>query len=118
MSNIFWILKSTIKTGQLDALNSLITEMIDATKANEPGAIHYEWYLLADGSECHIYERYSNSAAVLNHLEIFSTQYYRRLMEFVDIKGMDIYGDLDEAANKALSRLSKTFLTPIGGFNR
>ncbi len=62
---IHWVIELAIKDGQLDAFKALMTEMVEATQANETGATHYEWYISDDEKTCHIYERYVDSAATM-----------------------------------------------------
>ena len=45
-----------------------MAEMASATEANEKDTLMYEWRTSADDKQCHIYERYVDSAAVLTHL--------------------------------------------------
>jgi quinol monooxygenase YgiN len=55
-------------TGQLEVFKALVSGMVEATRANEPGALNYEWLISEDGTSCHIYERHADSAAVMTHM--------------------------------------------------
>ena len=61
--NVYWLLELEIQAGQDKDFQGLMKEMVAATKANEPGALNYEWHTSEDGKRCHIYERYTDSAA-------------------------------------------------------
>jgi quinol monooxygenase YgiN len=47
-----------------------MNDMVESTKA-EPGALNYEWFISEDGTSCHIYERYADSAAAMVHMGHF-----------------------------------------------
>ena len=42
--HVSWMLELNIKTGELANLKALISEMVESTRANEPGTLNYEWY--------------------------------------------------------------------------
>lgn len=63
---VHWLLALNIKEGELDNFKALVKEMVDATKANEPGTLNYEWFVSDDEKTCHIYERYADSAATMS----------------------------------------------------
>lgn len=116
--NVFWIFELTIKEGQLKNLKDLMVEMVDATKANEPGTIAYEWMINEDNTICHIHERYADSEATLAHLSTFVEKYAGRLMETGDATRFEVYGNPSDAVKEALAGFGGVYLTPIGGFVR
>ena len=65
------MLELEVQDGRENDFRALMTEMIRATEANETGTLSYEWSTSADGKQCHIYERYADSTAVLAHLATF-----------------------------------------------
>ncbi|MCB0035834.1 MAG: antibiotic biosynthesis monooxygenase [Anaerolineales bacterium] len=115
---VFWMLELTIAEGKLDTLKSLLAEMSEATQANEPGALNYEWYISADESKCHILERYADSAALLTHLGNFSKNFASRFMGILTPTKMTVYGNPNEAAVKALNNLGAVYYEHLGGFSR
>ena len=116
--HVYWVLKAKIKDGQMDNLKALMAEMVEATQANEPGALNYEWSISADGQSCHIFERYADSEATLVHLGTFGKVYAARFMSVLQPTGMTVYGNPNEAARKALKGAGGVFMTSIGGFSR
>mgnify|MGYP001060566560 CR=1 FL=1 len=62
MSNVIeWVLEMKVQDGQAGNVQPLIDEMVAATMANEPGALHYEYYMTEDGSMCTVLERYAEA---------------------------------------------------------
>ncbi len=116
--NVHWILEVGIKDGQLENFKTLMGEMVAATSADEPGTTHYEWFLSADETSCHIYERYADSAAVMVHLGNFGSKFAGRFMGCVQPTGLTVYGDADAEARKALGGLGAVHFEQIGGFAR
>ena len=59
-----------------DLVNEKIGEIVGHFKANEVGALAYEYFLNEDESMLTIYERYANNEAVLAHGDIMQPYFY------------------------------------------
>ncbi len=116
--HVDWVLQLDIKPGHFEELRALVEEMVDATKANEPGTMNYEWHVSDDGSTCHIYERYADSDAVMAHLGAFGAKYAERFMSALTPSALFVYGSPNAAAREALSGMGAQFMKPLGGFAR
>ena len=112
------MLEVAIKDGQLETFRALMEEMVESTKANEPGALNYEWWINEAGTACHLYERYVDSAATMAHLGAFGTNYAERFMACVDMKRFIAYGNPDEQVRGALQGMGVKIMSPFGGFAR
>ena len=115
--NVFFIAGLAIRPGQLDAFKALMHDMVEATKANEPGALNYEWFISEDGTTCHIYERYADSAAVMAHMGNFAA-FGARWEATVEMKGATAYGTPSDEARALLAGMGGTLMGPLGGFAR
>lgn len=119
MSNhVYWTLDLAVRDGKMEDLKALMKEMSDATKANEPGTLNYEWTLSEDGAKCTIYERYTDSAAALVHLASFGKNFAPRFMACLEPKRLVVHGNVTDEARKALSTMGAAFMKPFGGFTR
>lgn len=116
--NVFWMLEVAINEGQLDDFKALMEEMVTATQADEPGALNYEWFINAEGSECHIYERYADNGATMVHLGNFGSKFAGRFMTCATPKRFMLYGPADEQVLGALGPMGAVHHTQIGGFAR
>ena len=116
-TQVFWNLELSIKQGKLAKLKTLIDEMISATQENEPDTINYEWSINLDNSECHIYERYTNSDAARAHLGNFQT-YAERFFDCLDIQRFHVYGNPDSELISSLAGLGAVHLKLVDGFSR
>lgn len=115
---VSWMLELTIKPGELDNLKALIREMVESTRATEPGTLNYEWFLDADEKTCHIWERYADSAAVMFHLGHFGEKFAERFMAALEPTRFIVYGNPNEEVQEALSVFGVAYLAPFDGFAR
>ena len=116
--NVYWLLEVTIKPGELDNFKALMKEMVEATQANEPNTLNYEWTISEDSQNCHIYERYADSAATMTHLGAFGEKFAERFMAAVDPTRIVVYGTPNNEVKEALSGFGPVFMAPFGGFAR
>ena len=116
--NVYWLLEVTIKAGELDNFKALMKEMVEATQANEPNTLNYEWTITEDSQSCHIYERYADSAATMTHLGTFEEKFEERLVAAVEPTRFVVYGTPNNEVKESLSGLDAVFMTPFGGFAR
>ncbi len=114
---VSWVLEVAVRPGQLDAFQSLMEEMVAATRT-EPGALSYEWFIDGDGSVVHLYERYADSAATLAHLWTFGESFAGRFLAAVAPTRFTVMGNPSDEVKSALGGFGPTFLQPFGGFVR
>src|SRR5690242_7861803 len=117
-NNVSWMLELEVQPGRERDFKSLMHEMVEATRANEPGALAYEWSLSADGAVCHIYERYADSAATLVHMGNFGAKYAGRFLEILKPTRLMLYGSPSDEVKKGLAALNAVHMLPVGGFTR
>ena len=116
--HISWLLELSIKSGQLDNLKALMNEMVQATYANEPGTLNYEWFINEEESSCHLYERYTDSDAVMIHLGTFGEMFAERFLAAMEPTRLMVYGSPSDAVIQALSGFGAVFHPPMAGFAR
>lgn len=117
-NNIFWVLDTEIKEGKTEEVKSLMNDLIDFTQKNEPGAIHYEWFLNSDGKKCTVFEHYADSDAAMDHLNSFGKNFGLRFMTLLAVKKYVVFGNPDEKLKNALDKLGCIYMKSIGGFAR
>lgn len=115
-AEVSWVLEMNVKPGQLDSWTTLMSEMVAATEANEPGTLAYQWFI--DGSACHLYERYVDSDAVMVHLGSFGEQFAERFMSAADPGLLFVYGNPSAAVRDALAGMQPRYFGDLGGFAR
>lgn len=117
-SNVFWRFEVAIKDGKLDELKDLIEEMSDASRANEPGTLIYQWTISDGDKAAEVHERYANSDAALGHLASFNENFADHLMALVEPTGMTVYGSPSAALRKQLEGADPVYMGVMGGFAR
>ena len=117
-TDVSWILEVKVQPGREKDFLDLMNEMVAATHASEPGTLAYEWSTSADGSVCHIFERYADSTAVMTHLATFGEKYASRFLEVLKPVRFVVYGSPNEDVKKALAGFTTVHMTPVGGFSR
>jgi quinol monooxygenase YgiN len=117
-SNVFWTFCVAVKDGKLDKLKDLIQEMSDASQADEPATLIYEWTISDDKKTAEVHERYADSDAALRHLASFNKNFADRLMALVKPTGITVYGSPNAALKKELAGAGAVYMGVIGGFAR
>src|SRR6516164_7668022 len=74
---ISWHVQLAVKPGQLDNFRALTTEMVESTR-QVAGVLNYERFVSADGNFVHVYERYTDSATAVAHLQSFTENFSGR----------------------------------------
>lgn len=118
MSYVAWMLELQVQAGKEPALRDLMAEMVAATSANEPGTLHYEWNMSGDGQSCHLYERYADSAAAMQHIATFGEKYAERFFQVLQPTRFVIYGSPTPDVKAALAGFGPTYMTQVAGFSR
>lgn len=115
---ISWVLELQVQQGRSDELRTLMEEMVSGTHAHEPGTVGYEWFMSADGGQCHVVERYADSAAALAHCQTFGARFAGRFMSLLTPTRCTVYGSPDAALQSALSALHPAIMGQAAGFHR
>jgi quinol monooxygenase YgiN len=115
-AEISWLLEVEVLPGKLDDFRAVARDLIVNTTP-EPDTLDYEWNLSPDGTTCHIFERYKDSAATLKHVEGFG-KFAARFLAACRPKSFSVYGQPSPEAKAALADLGPVYFSPLGGFSR
>ena len=108
----------SVREGRLNDTKQLVSEMVEATRRDEAGALTYEYFLSEDSASCHIYERYADSAAVMQHLGNFGATFAERFMECFEPTSFSVYGSVSDEVRAALDGFGAAYLNTLDGFSR
>ena len=114
---VSWNLQLAVREGKLGQARELMPEMVESSRS-EPGTVAYEWFLGAEGTVCHIYERYTDSDAVVGHLGTFGARFAERFLECLEPTNLYVYGEPSDEARAALDGFGAAYLGTMGGFSR
>jgi quinol monooxygenase YgiN len=115
---VSWDLAITVPTDKTAAFSTLMNEMVEATQANEPGAMVYQWYQGTEPASWHIIEHYSDSDATLVHLGAFGQNYAKRFLALATPSRLTVFGDPSPAVREALAGFGAVYYEMKDGFNR
>ena len=119
MSDIIeWVLVLEVKDGQAENVQSLLDEMVSATKDNEPGTLHYEYYANDDLSQVTVLERYKNTDAAMVHMGNFGAKFAPQFLTAFAPISFSVFGPAGVPLKEALAPFGATFTPMISGFHR
>lgn len=113
-----WMLEMQVQEGREDDVRALMEEMVEATRANEPGTLNYEWSFSEDGRVCHLYERYADSEAAMIHGGTFAARFAGRFLEVLTPTRFVFYGTPDREVIEAAAPFNPIVLKPAAGVTR
>ena len=116
-AEVSWVLEASFHPGREKDFRVLVDEMVAATRAHEPGTLSYEWSTSADGSVCHIFERYVDSAVMI-HLATFAEKYASRFLAVLKPVRFVVHGSPNQDVKNALAAFNTVYMQPVGGFSR
>jgi quinol monooxygenase YgiN len=117
-THVAWMFELGVRDGCDAELRALMSDMVEATKRDELGALEYEWYVSDDGRRVHLFEIYADVDATMAHLATFGERYMRRFFGILIPERMTLYGDPGERVRAALARLAPAIMTHAAGFRR
>src|SRR5262245_13997901 len=98
---IFWNYEVEIYTGKNEEFVSLARDLM-ASMEDEPGTVEYRYSLNANGSMCHIYERYRDSDGLIAHADNFGRAFSERFTEACSPSRFSVYGAPDDRVRSIL----------------
>ena len=105
-----------VNEGMAEKVVPLVTKMSEATMANEPDALIYEY--MQAGDAVHIYERYADNAAAMVHMTNFGENFAEEFFEVFTVESVAVYGPAGDDLKEALSGAGPAYLDKIAGFAR
>ncbi len=107
-----------IRPGQMPGFLALRSALVADARANEPGTLDYEWSASPDGTSCHLYERYADSAAVLAHLATFQAKFAAQFFAVLEPRAFWVYGSPSDALRAQLAAAKPQYMEAPVGFRR
>ncbi|WP_372571969.1 putative quinol monooxygenase [Ruegeria jejuensis] len=114
--DIHWSITMSVNEGMADKVVPLVTRMSEATMANEPDALIYEY--MQDGDTVHIYERYADNDAAMLHMSNFGANFAEEFFEAFTVDSIAIYGPAGDDLKEVFADANPAYLGKIAGFAR
>jgi len=123
--SVSFIVELELSPDQGEELRSVMQELADRTRADEPGTLEYEWFVNGDGDACYIVERYADPDAAVAHSRTFPPELERRAQAFRPVR-LTAFGRLTPALDEqrirpllaAVPDIGYVSVEPRGGFAR
>lgn len=96
--------KFKIHEGKVEEFKKIAAQCVPAVKANEKGALQYDWFFNPGKTECVVRETYTGSNAVLEHLGNVGAL-LGQLLYISDFEA-EIYGNMSEELKHALAGMN------------
>lgn len=112
---IVFVTSIDIDQGKHEEFKVLVKEMIASSK-KEPDTLSYDWFIDKSKTKCHGFERYTDSKAVVHHLNMFFEKYAKRMMELCKTTDFSIYGDVNDEVRKMLKDANPQYYHHWQGF--
>jgi quinol monooxygenase YgiN len=113
---ISWVFEAAIKPDGLDDYRTLAREISADNEAIEPGQVIFEWFI--DEHDVHIYERYTDSAAALSHVERFVANFADRFLSLCTPTRMSVYGEPSNELKAAIAGFNPRYFGTVAGHAR
>ena len=115
--NIYWVIELAVTPGRFEDLKTLVPELLEANR-NKVGFLTYAVAISDDRQACHIYERFEDSAAIMNHMQSFGPKFSERFFEILKPTRFVIYGTPSAEVKDAVAPFNPVYMTPLSGFRR
>lgn len=94
-SDIAYVDRSEIREGKVDAVKEAIAALVAFVEMNEPQLVSYGFFLNEDETTMSVVAIHPDSASMEFHMEV-ADEGFRRFRELIDLKTIDVYGDVSE----------------------
>lgn len=114
--DVGWHIVMTVNAGMEDAVLPLLDQMVSATKANEPGALTYDY--MGAGDQVHIVERYADNAAAMTHMGNFGANFAEKFLQTFSVNSVAVYGPAGDDLKAVLEPFAPAYMARLSGYTR
>ena len=115
--NVYWVIELAVNPGRFEDLKTLAAELLEANR-KKVGFLTCEFAISDDRQFFHIYERFQDSAAVVNSLQLFGANFSTRFFEILKPTRFVIYGTPSAEVRDAVAAFNPVYMTPLAGFRK
>jgi quinol monooxygenase YgiN len=115
--NVYWVIELAVNPGRVEDLKTLVAELLEANR-NKVGFLTYGVAISDDRQVCHFYERFQDSAAIINHTQSFGANFATRFFEILKPTRFVIYGTPSAEVRDAVAAFNPVYMTPLAGFRK
>jgi len=121
----FFIVELALEPSQVEDFRSVMREITNAVRADEPGTLNYETFVSSDGTAGFLFERYADDAAALAHSKTVPEELARRGQAFRPVR-LTVFGTVSDTVRehridtlvKSVPGIGIVYHQPLGGLVR
>jgi len=98
-----------IREGELDGFKRQAAEIMRLARASDARPIRYDWFLSEDGTECEVWEAFTDADALLAHQRYVGEAKAQLFRDYVAGHTMTFYGKLSPALAGAMDAMGTEF---------
>ena len=115
--NVYWVIELAVTPGRFEDLKTLVAELEEANR-NKVGFLTWAMAISDDRQVFHIYERFEDSAAIMNHMQSFGPKFFERFFEILKPTRFVIYGTPSAEVKDAVAPFNPVYMTPLADFRK
>jgi quinol monooxygenase YgiN len=115
--DVYWVIELAVNPGRFEDLKTLVAELLEANR-NKVGFLTYGVAISDDRQVCHIYERFQDSAAIINHMQSFGPKFSERFFEILKPTRFVIYGTPSAEVKDAVAPFNPVYMTRLADFRK
>ena len=115
--NIYWVIELAVTPGRFEDLKTLVAELEEANR-NKVGFLTWAMAISDDRQVFHIYERFEDSAAIMNHMQSFGPKFGERFFAILKPTRIVIYGTPSAEVKEAVAEFNPVYMTPLADFRK
>ena len=115
--NVYWVIELAVTPGRFEDLKTLVAELEEANR-NKVGFLTWAMAISDDRQVFHIYERFEDSAAIMNHMQSFGPKFSERFFEILKPTRFVIYGTPSAEVKDAVAPFNPVYMTPLASFRK
>lgn len=116
-NQVQYIVEWIIKEGSLDTAKKMAVDATEAVQANEPKMMAFHWYINEDQSKLYLVEWFEDADAIVDHFENIGES-LAEFFNYAEISRYEVFGDLNEEAQRAVEGLGAQTFSHWNGFTR
>jgi quinol monooxygenase YgiN len=116
-NQVFWVFTLKVEPDQYEHVRQLVSRIVASVEEKEPGTLEYEWNISADRTTLVVFERYSDSASVVQHVNDFGP-FAKEFFALAKPMSLVVFGAPDAEVKKEFAKLNPVYMTTFDGFTR
>ncbi len=116
-NQVQYMVEWTVSEGALDTVKQMVSESVESVEANEAKMMAFHWYVNEEQSKFYLLEWFEDADAIVDHFANIGES-LGELLNYAQITRYEVYGDLTDGAEEAVTALGADKFAHFDGFTR